>query len=74
MRSSNPPSAETSPSPRARETGSLREPLTVALLALTFTSGVVDAASYLGLGRVFTANMISQRPCMSTRARRHETW
>lgn len=29
----------------------------MALLALTFTSGVVDAASYLGLGRVFTANM-----------------
>lgn len=38
-------------------TGSLREPLTLALLALTFTSGVVDAVSYLGLGRVFTANM-----------------
>ena len=27
------------------------------LLALTFTTGIVDAASYLGLGRVFTANM-----------------
>ncbi|HJS96525.1 MAG TPA: YoaK family protein [Solirubrobacteraceae bacterium] len=35
----------------------MREPLTVALLALTFASGMVDAASYLGLGRVFTANM-----------------
>ncbi len=28
-----------------------------ALLVLTFTTGVVDAASYLGLGHVFTANM-----------------
>jgi uncharacterized membrane protein YoaK (UPF0700 family) len=35
----------------------MRDPLTVALLALTFTSGIVDAVSYLGLGRVFTANM-----------------
>jgi uncharacterized membrane protein YoaK (UPF0700 family) len=33
------------------------DPLTLALLALTFTAGMVDAASYLGLGRVFTANM-----------------
>lgn len=38
-------------------TQSLRHPLTRALLALTFTTGLVDAASYLGLGRVFTANM-----------------
>jgi uncharacterized membrane protein YoaK (UPF0700 family) len=36
---------------------SLRHPLARALLALTFTTGVVDAVSYLGLGRVFTANM-----------------
>ena len=28
-----------------------------ALLALTFTTGLVDAVSLLGLGRVFTANM-----------------
>jgi uncharacterized membrane protein YoaK (UPF0700 family) len=28
-----------------------------ALLALTFTTGLVDAVSFLGLGRVFTANM-----------------
>jgi uncharacterized membrane protein YoaK (UPF0700 family) len=35
----------------------MREPLTLALLALTFASGMVDAVSYLGLGRVFTANM-----------------
>src|SRR6478609_11579937 len=36
---------------------SLKHPLTRALLVLTFTTGVIDAASYLGLGRVFTANM-----------------
>ena len=35
----------------------LRHPLTSALLALTFSTGVVDAVSYLGLGRVFTGNM-----------------
>jgi uncharacterized membrane protein YoaK (UPF0700 family) len=27
------------------------------LLVLTFTTGLIDAVSYLGLGRVFTANM-----------------
>jgi uncharacterized membrane protein YoaK (UPF0700 family) len=37
--------------------GSLRHPLTRALLLLTFTTGIVDAVSYLGLGRVFAANM-----------------
>lgn len=36
---------------------SLRHPLVRALIALTFTTGLVDAISYLGLGRVFTANM-----------------
>ncbi|MFZ0040308.1 MAG: YoaK family protein [Solirubrobacteraceae bacterium] len=36
---------------------SLRHPLTRALLLLTFSTGLVDAASYLGLGRVFSANM-----------------
>jgi uncharacterized membrane protein YoaK (UPF0700 family) len=35
----------------------LRDPLARALLALTFATGLVDAVSYLGLGRVFTANM-----------------
>jgi uncharacterized membrane protein YoaK (UPF0700 family) len=35
----------------------MRKPLTLALLALTFAAGMVDAVSYLGLGRVFTANM-----------------
>jgi uncharacterized membrane protein YoaK (UPF0700 family) len=38
-------------------TKSLRHPLTRALILLTFTTGVIDAASYLGLGHVFTANM-----------------
>jgi uncharacterized membrane protein YoaK (UPF0700 family) len=37
--------------------GHLRHPLARALLVLTFTTGLVDAVSYLGLGRVFTANM-----------------
>ncbi len=36
---------------------SIRHPLARALLVLTFTTGLVDAVSYLGLGRVFTANM-----------------
>jgi uncharacterized membrane protein YoaK (UPF0700 family) len=36
---------------------SVRHPLARALLVLTFTTGLVDAASFLGLGRVFTANM-----------------
>jgi len=40
-----------------RAAQSMRHPLTRALLVLTFTTGLVDAASYLGLGRVFTANM-----------------
>jgi uncharacterized membrane protein YoaK (UPF0700 family) len=31
--------------------------LPVALLALTFVTGLVDAVSFLGLGHVFTANM-----------------
>ena len=36
------------PAPRA---------IVATLLALTFTTGVVDAVCFLGLGRVFTANM-----------------
>jgi uncharacterized membrane protein YoaK (UPF0700 family) len=35
----------------------LEQPLTRALLVLTFTTGVIDAASFLGLGNTFTANM-----------------
>jgi uncharacterized membrane protein YoaK (UPF0700 family) len=31
--------------------------LPLVLLALTLTTGLIDAASYLGLGHVFTANM-----------------
>jgi uncharacterized membrane protein YoaK (UPF0700 family) len=40
-----------------RGVASVRHPLTRALLVLTFTTGLVDAVSFLGLGRVFTANM-----------------
>jgi uncharacterized membrane protein YoaK (UPF0700 family) len=36
---------------------SINHPLARTLLALTFTTGLVDAVSYLGLGHVFTANM-----------------
>jgi uncharacterized membrane protein YoaK (UPF0700 family) len=45
-------------SQRAQEAAaSLRHPLTLTLLALTFSTGTVDAVSYLALGHVFTANM-----------------
>jgi uncharacterized membrane protein YoaK (UPF0700 family) len=37
--------------------GSIRHPLTRALLVMTFSTGLVDAVTYLGLGRVFAANM-----------------
>jgi uncharacterized membrane protein YoaK (UPF0700 family) len=40
-----------------RAAATVHHPLSRALLALTFTTGLVDAASYLGLGHVFTANM-----------------
>jgi uncharacterized membrane protein YoaK (UPF0700 family) len=40
-----------------RASQSIQHPLTRALLVLTFTTGLVDAVSYLGLGHVFTANM-----------------
>jgi uncharacterized membrane protein YoaK (UPF0700 family) len=40
-----------------RGVGSVRHPLTRALLVLTFTTGLIDAVSFLGLGKVFTANM-----------------
>jgi len=40
-----------------RGVSSVRHPLTRAVLVLTFTAGLVDAVSYLALGRVFTANM-----------------
>ncbi|HYB29203.1 MAG TPA: YoaK family protein [Solirubrobacteraceae bacterium] len=40
-----------------RDAASVRHPLTRALVVLTFTTGLVDAVAYLGLGHVFTANM-----------------
>jgi uncharacterized membrane protein YoaK (UPF0700 family) len=40
-----------------RAAASLRHPLARTLVLLTFSTGLVDAVSYLGLGRVFTANM-----------------
>jgi uncharacterized membrane protein YoaK (UPF0700 family) len=45
------------PSLSQQAAGNLWHPLTRALLALTFTTGLVDAVSFLGLGHVFTANM-----------------
>jgi uncharacterized membrane protein YoaK (UPF0700 family) len=39
--------------PTARQTKSLL----LALLVLTFNTGLIDAVSYIGLGRVFVANM-----------------
>jgi uncharacterized membrane protein YoaK (UPF0700 family) len=45
------------PKTRGMSTDSLRHPLTRTLLVLTLTTGVIDAACYLGLGRVFAANM-----------------
>jgi uncharacterized membrane protein YoaK (UPF0700 family) len=40
-----------------RAARTIRHPLSRALLVLTFTTGLVDAVSYLGIGHVFTANM-----------------
>jgi uncharacterized membrane protein YoaK (UPF0700 family) len=40
-----------------RAARSIRDPLARALLALTFTTGIIDAVSFIGLGRVFSANM-----------------
>src|SRR5919202_1591521 len=39
------------------DTSAPRDPLPILLLVLTATTGLVDAVSVLGLGRVFTANM-----------------
>lgn len=33
------------------------DPLPIALLAMTLVTGLIDAASFLGLGHIFTANM-----------------
>jgi uncharacterized membrane protein YoaK (UPF0700 family) len=43
--------------PAANQAGPGQLPLLRVLLALTALSGVVDAVCYLGLGKVFTANM-----------------
>lgn len=42
---------------KAHAARSIRDPLARALLVMTFSTGLIDAVSYLGLGRVFTANM-----------------
>jgi len=42
---------------RAQAAHSIRHPLALTLLVLTFSTGLVDAVCYLGLGRVFAANM-----------------
>jgi uncharacterized membrane protein YoaK (UPF0700 family) len=51
------PAHDTAVARSARAARSINDPLTRALLVLTFTTGLVDAVSYLGLGHVFTANM-----------------
>jgi uncharacterized membrane protein YoaK (UPF0700 family) len=43
--------------PLGQRAASLHHPLARALLVLTFTTGLIDAVSYLALGQVFTANM-----------------
>jgi uncharacterized membrane protein YoaK (UPF0700 family) len=50
-------SSISTPQQSVPSTSSLRHPLVRALLLLTFTTGLVDATCYLGLGRVFAANM-----------------
>ncbi len=56
-RSTPTPQAQSDQESLRRAARSVRHPLARALLVLTFTTGLVDAVSYLGLGRVFTANM-----------------
>ncbi|HUE27432.1 MAG TPA: YoaK family protein [Solirubrobacteraceae bacterium] len=51
------PSVAAPPSLSQRAARSIRHPLSRTLLVLTFTTGLVDAVSYLGIGHVFTANM-----------------
>lgn len=62
MTTPSPPhaSAESARDPatqRREAVKTIRHPLTRTLLLLTFSTGFVDAASFLGLGHVFTANM-----------------
>ncbi|OXY94188.1 YoaK family protein [Streptomyces diastatochromogenes] len=47
----------TTPSPPVADPEERGVRLVVVLLVLTVVSGLIDAVSYLGLGRVFTANM-----------------
>ena len=47
----------TAPSTQNQPASSNTGTLTISLLALTFTTGLIDALSFIGLGRVFTANM-----------------
>ncbi|MGA2011535.1 MAG: YoaK family protein [Solirubrobacteraceae bacterium] len=55
--SASPPPASPRGCAQPPPVASVRNPLTRALLALTLTTGFVDAASYLGIGHVFAANM-----------------
>jgi uncharacterized membrane protein YoaK (UPF0700 family) len=43
--------------PTVLSASSRYDPVVFALIVLTFITGLVDAVSYIGLGRVFTANM-----------------
>jgi uncharacterized membrane protein YoaK (UPF0700 family) len=52
-----PSPGQPAPSIAEQAAASVLHPLSLALLTLTFTTGLIDAASYLGLGHVFTANM-----------------
>lgn len=45
--------ANQTPAPTPRHSKSLL----AALMVLTFSTGLIDAVSYIGLGRVFVANM-----------------
>jgi uncharacterized membrane protein YoaK (UPF0700 family) len=55
--SATPARAQPSLEPIGARAASIRHPLARALLVLTFSTGLVDAVSYLGLGHVFAANM-----------------
>jgi hypothetical protein len=51
--SGDPEQENATTAPTARQTKSLL----VALMVLTFNTGLIDVVSYIGLGRVFVANM-----------------
>jgi uncharacterized membrane protein YoaK (UPF0700 family) len=52
-----PPPGENTNAVLRERARSVHHPLSRTLLVLTFTAGLVDAACFLGLGHVFTANM-----------------